>query len=522
MRWNDDWRHDWRQSWRGIDEDTSLVPGFGLGGAATFVLDLENLTVSLRWPTPTGKAYSGVEQRVSRNDRPKERYAGSSILLGANPVSIRTTLAKYAAMGSVFLLGLPHEELLLTDDADGSTVYVDADELALTDPKKPGQRVVVVRENDDGELESIEAVIQEASGGSILLDRDPGDCGLVGGRIMPAVPVYLEPQQDFARWPVEAERWDIRARAASFDFAMTLASLALGPLTDSPGLAGAVVTARYAGAAPTLTIIESSENGAGYLDEDADGNVTAYVEASVTTIQNFIDLLAASTYLTLAGAVNPTDTMLSGDAFASQQLTGGDTQGPVGTGTTLASYNGRSLWDREIVIKGTVADGLQALTEIIDYDGVPYALGKSDQADWYRAVVFHGHDREAWQWFKLFLATVKGPQKAFYLSTWRDDLPCIDVAGSTLTVEGDVGAWYPTQRQHLHVRQANGVHVYCAVTDATDNGDGTWDVETDAAGFTDPTEVSWLELCRFEKPDFDVTWGEYGFEISTVARVVQR
>lgn len=525
MRWRLNWRLDWRIDWRGLDEDTTEVPGQGPSGVVTSALDLENgFTVTLRWPTDIIKTRSGKEQRISRNDRAKESYSGSALLLGDRVLEERARLARFAATGSVFSLGLPHEALLLQADSVGTTVYVSASQLALTDWQNPGQRVLVVREDEDGELESVEAVIQSTTSSTIVLNVEPGDVGKTGGVVMPLVPTYLEPQQDFERYPLDAERWKIRARAASFDFAVALHSLALGPLTTHAGLENATVVQRRPGEAVSIRFATpniASSDGV-HLSESPGAVIVMFDVGGPTpgTVEDVLAALQASTYVQPGGTWG-TGNLTGGDAFALTPLTGGGAQGPVGTGATVDTYDGDPLWDREIITNGTITDGIHALTEMVDHDGVPAVIGLADVPDWHRTLAFTGHDREDWQWFKLFLATTKGPQKAFWLSTWRDDLPCTAVAGSTLTVEGDVGAWYPAQRQHLHV-QDDGEDVYCAITSATDNGDGTWDLVTDASAFTAPTMVSWLERCRFEKDEIVVTFDQHGFSMSTIARVVQQ
>jgi hypothetical protein len=64
-------------------------------------------------------------------------------------------------------------------------------------------------------------VIQSAPGGgsTIVLDVAPGTAGARGGRIMPAMAVYLDAVQGFARHQVNVELWQLRAVAALFGFA---------------------------------------------------------------------------------------------------------------------------------------------------------------------------------------------------------------------------------------------------------------------------------------------------------------
>jgi hypothetical protein len=527
VNWESEWFNGgddgWSLSWLGEDEDTTTIPPSGPPGVAVAALSLENgYTVSHRWVSNVIKSASGKEQRISRNDRPKESYSGSAILLGRAITDLRDRLARIAASGDSILIGLQHEEMFLRADAAGTVVYVFADALALCDWINPGQRVSVVREDDDGTLESVEAVIQSTTADSITLDVEPGDLGLYGGRIMPLVPILLEPQQDFERLAeVDAEIWKIAGRSTVTDFATTLASIAIGPLTDSAGLAGAIVTARNAGQAPTLDFVNAFDNGAGYINETSTA-IAIHYEAGVTTLQNLVDVFALSTLGVLDGVTDLSATMLAGDAIISEALTGGNDPGPVGTGVTLVEHDSTPVWDFPI-IGGTATDMLHALTEILDYGGAPYSLGLADVADWGRAVAVQSEHREDWQWIKLFLATVKGRQKAFFLPTYRDDLPFVSKAANTITVEGDVAAWYPSQRQDVEIEETSGTITRATITAMTDNGDGTYELTIGTTLATSlVNRVSWLERCRFESDEFSFTFNANGFSFGAVARVVQQ
>jgi hypothetical protein len=525
------WESDWLNgaddgvvlSWLGED-DAEGFPGSGPEGVAIAALSLENgYTVTHRWVTDVIKTRSGKEQRISRNDRPRESYSGAAILLGRAITDLRDRLARIAAGGEPILLGLQHEEMFLRADAVGTAVYVYAEALALADWTNAGQRVQVIREDEDGTLESVEGVIQSATADSITLDVEPGELGAYGGRIMPMVPILLEPQQDFERIAeVEAEIWKLSGRSIVTDFAMTLSFLALGPLTGSTGLAAAVVTARSGGLAPTLSFVNAFDNGAGYINETSSA-VFIHFEAGVTTIQNLIDLLATSTLVAMSGATSPLSTMLAGDAFASQTLAGGALQGPVGSGVSLVEHDGSPVWDFPIIANGTVTDSIHALTEILDYGGAPYTLGLADVADWGRGVAVQSEHREDWQWLKLFMATVKGRQKAFWLPTYRDDLPFVSKAANVITVEGDVAAWYPAQRQHVQVEETSDTITRAEITAAVDNGDGTWTLTIGTTLATSSVRrVSWLERCRFESDEFTFAFNAQGFSFGAIARVVQQ
>lgn len=511
----------WLLSWLGAD-DSSIFPGFGPDGAATFALALEDgYTVTLRYPTDVIKTRSGKEQRISRNDAAKESYAGSVVLFDSDAVDARNTLARYAALGSAFLLALPHEQLSIRANAAGATVYVHS--TALSDWMNPGQRVVCMRVDPDDDLhfDTAEGVIQSTTSNSITLDTAPGDAALIGGVIMPVRAIYLEPNQSMPRYPTRAERWDLQARAAGFDFAMALASLALGPLTALAALDAAVVTARTAGSTPSFQMIGDSADFGHLLVETAD-SVVFHFYPGFTTAADLYTSLQGSTLVQPTGTYG-VGTLGVGDAFAATVLAGGDTSGPVGTGATVTTYASRPVWDELLDNDSTITDSIHAMTEILDYGGVPQSIGSADMADWGREVVVSGGHGADFQWLKLFLSTVKGQQKSWWLSTYRDDLTFVSKATNTVTVTGDVSAWYPAQRQHIEIEETSGTVTRAEITLATNNGDGTWTLTIGTTLATSSVErVSWLELCRFATDSFEVTFDEEGWQMPTEARVVQR
>lgn len=192
------------------------VTPIGPAGAATFVADLDSpMTVTFGWQTDLAKSRDGQERRAAVLDHPKRTFKGSALLIGGASVrTLRAQLARYAARGATFLLGLPFEGVLLTQDAAGAVVFIAATAAANNDWINPGQRVVVM----SASRVAVDAVIQSVAGGSVTLDISPGAVAKAGGILMPSVPIVLEPQQGLDRY-VNAEgveRWRIDARAVTF------------------------------------------------------------------------------------------------------------------------------------------------------------------------------------------------------------------------------------------------------------------------------------------------------------------
>lgn len=513
--WHHNWHGGWPHNWHGIVAAATLPPT-GPATVGTFSLDLENgYEVVFAFETDIIKARSGIEQRISKLDSPKESYKGSCILFGTAPAELRATFARNAAKGLPFALGLPHEEMSFRLPSVGAVVYVH--DTTKSDWMSPGQAALVKR---DGV--SVDVVIQSTTSNSITLDVDPGTLGLMGGVIMPRRAILLEPEQAFPRYPTEAERWEIDARATTFGFARALDTLALGPITVSAALDNVTVTARIPGTTTYFELENGGAVGAGELAE-AFGVVTFRFQPGVTTLANMASALAGSAFCALTGSYNGADTIAAGDAFASTVLAGGTTSSPQGTGATLTTYLTRPVWDVDLENDGTVNDSIHAMTEIIDYGAIPYAIGTADHADWGRSMGYSGTHGPQYQWFKLFLATVKGRQKAFWLSTRRDDLPFVSKAAGTVTVDADVAAWWPAQRQHVEIKETSGTVTRAQVTAAVNNGDGTWTLTIGTTlGTSDVERVSWLELARFTSDQFVVAFTEFGHECQMVATGVQR
>jgi hypothetical protein len=505
--------------------DPSVFPGFGPAGAATFVLNLEaGFKLKHQWQTDIIKRFGGTEQRISINDLPRQFYSGMAVLTGDGPRTVRSTLARYASIGSAFLLGLPFEELTLVSDAAGVTHYVTSGAMTYCDWLKPSQRVVVV--SADGDT-VVNAVIQSTGAGTITLDVSTGLAGKVGGKIMPAMAVYLDPQQGFSRHSVDTEEWNIVARAALSDFAATKATLALGPITASAAFDNVTIASRVDGLAGNEIMFAIADNPffAGSLSENPN-EVTFNVELGVTTLGEMKAALDTSSLVQMTGTWNDSDVIDVGDDGDYHYLTGASALGTVGAGATLATFNGRPVWDRPIQIDGTAGDSIQAMTEVLDYGGVPASYGTADYADWGRHVAMERTGQPEWQWFKLFTATVRGRQKAFWLPTYRDDMTFISKNTNTITVSmtdgSDVTMWCPWQRDSVQIEQADGTITRATVTVTVDNNDGTATLTIGTTLSGSPvTRVSWLELCRFENDEFDITWRGGTFSVQTVARVVR-
>lgn len=187
-------------------------PGYGVAGAATFVLSLEpGAKVTYSWGTDIFKSYSGREQRCNTTGPlPRQRFEGSAFLLDGADRDLRGVLQRAAAAGSTFLLALPYEELRLSADSVGAVLTVAT--TTRTDWAIVTQRVVVI--GTDGSTTS--AVIQAVTATTIAIDAVLGSSGRAGSRIQPLIQVLLDPQQGFSRYPASVDLWAVRALANTF------------------------------------------------------------------------------------------------------------------------------------------------------------------------------------------------------------------------------------------------------------------------------------------------------------------
>jgi hypothetical protein len=303
-----------RPTWFGRLQPSTAIPGVGPAGAATFVLDLEiGSQLTFSWRTEVQKALNGIEQRISDADSPAIAYDVTAFLFDEEERTVRSALIVGAATSQPFLLALPFEGLEVSTGSVGAIVNVWSS--TLCDWANPGQRVCVKAPDGTTAL----GVVQSATPSSITLDVAPGSAGVAGGRIMPTVAIYLEPEQGFTRHPIATSHWHIKALSALFGY------------------------------------------------------------ANVATM---------------------------------------------GVGAAVTTYDGMPVYDRGIRLGGQTQQALLTLGTVVDAGGLRTVLGGASVVDELRPVRLEisTSDVALWQWFKLFLFTVKGMFAPFLRPTWQPDL----------------------------------------------------------------------------------------------------
>lgn len=393
--------------------DGAVVPSTP-PGAATFAVDVEaSARVTLSWRTDVLKSWSGKEQRIALLDRPLLRLEFSSFLTDEQHRRVLAQLAGISANASIVQLALPYEEISIVAAAGTG---VDVASLVHCDWAVPGQRVAIVA--PDGA--SATAVIRSAAGTSIELDTNATPIARPGARIMPTIPVYLEPDQDLARYPINLGIWDLRARAAAF---------------------------RYG------------------------------------------------------------------------------TSDTAGAGAVLVTHDGLAVWDVGIQTFDA-SQPLHSGAVLADLGLATRSIGSFASPDWGRAIAIESSSRAMWQWFKLFLHSVRGRHRSFLLPSGRPDLvPVGDASTGTLVVQSTTYAthWFAsTAHRRLALYRTDGTVAYRTVLSAVDNGNGTQDLALSAALAGALSRVEFLEQVRLESDDVTVTWASWQFRCDMVAKVVQQ
>ena len=527
-------------SWFPEGEYTT-IPGVAPPGIATFELKLESAArIRQAWRTGLFKSYSGRERRANVNDDPAMVIEGTAYLIGDQSRAARARLARYAAAGEPFLIGLPHEELTVRANSVGPLIPVF--NTALSDWVVPGCRVIV-EHNFYG---SVEGVIQSYTSNSITLDVSPGDVGKKSARIMPAIACYLDPQQGFSRYPKQipdqVEAWSIRARAINPGFMSSAvpASLELASVTTSGNLDGLRIVARAGGADTddiAITQTDDALTSGGEFSENV-GAKTIHIKymGDVTTVAEYMALFSTMTLVRIEGT--PDDVLevvnASDDEFVSNLSGGADAQiVDVGRGATVTLFAGRPIWDRGIIVDGTSQDSLQSMAEAADLGGLPFMTHVTMTSDWGREVHATGELGEPYQWLKAFLDEIKGMWRGFWLPTWRQDLLPVSSGSGTLTVyggenAGDLFAWWPVQRSYIQILQDDDTVTWARIDDASDNGDDTITlniVDEDDNPITLSgaaiDAISWLELVRSETDIIEHEVGGAIFRCKFTARAIQ-
>ena len=504
-------------------------------GAATFVSHLESgVQVRLEWSTNVFKARDGSERRSSRVGAPRQSYAGEAFLVGSDVTRIRGYIQRFAARGATFMLGVAHEGATLLEDADFSAVLaVNTGDL---DWAVPGQQVVVV--DEDGHAVQF-GVVQDASPTTLTVDIET--TATRGCDVVPLLPVLLDPQQGFARFPLEdgdVERWSLQALGKGFGYRSgnIPARLALGPLAVSDTLDDVFFYARSAGAAANGIDIELVGNSV--LDINIEvlvtgGEVSGILIHFIPDTSTAGDLFDAVTLqqdtIAMIGSWDP-DAVLTLDDELSGELAGGadEAPAPVGVGATLTEYLDRPVFDRGVDVDEAADDSVHSLAEILAVGESPTSFGAATTADYGRQLAITRTDTGEWQWLKKFLWAVRGRWKAWWFPTYRRDLePASDVSagGTTLDVDaehGDFWAWWSTHRQHVAVYQGDSVY-YVEITAAVlGSGVITLTLAGDLPDDGPVDMVSWLDLCRLESDSVTVRWQGSTFSVSELARAVQR
>lgn len=208
----------------------AIVPR-GPAGSAVFIANFEEgATVTYSWKTDVMRTLLGAEYRVSGGECPRETYSFACTLDDSEFGYAQNALFLNNAIGNPFLLGLMHEGAILSDVSTATVATVGStDRLDWIDN---GQRVIVY--NPTTHVYMTSWVIGFGAN-TITLHDAIGAVGSIGSIIMPAMACLCDAAQPFGHYPVNAQRWEIKATAILFGNAQSLWSPRGATLTTYDG-----------------------------------------------------------------------------------------------------------------------------------------------------------------------------------------------------------------------------------------------------------------------------------------------
>lgn len=201
----------------------------------------------------------------------------------------------------------------------------------------------------------------------------------------------------------------------------------------------------------------------------------------------------------------------------------------------LVFSGGDPLWDRGIVVNDTSSSSAVSEAELLDLGGLLTVTSSRDSSYWGRQISYKSARRSEWQWFKKFLAAVRGRNKRFACPSGRPDMviaPGGSIGDGNITViGGPVGSGLPDYREWqgspahaaLWFLRVDGSVFMTTWTTATDLGGGLQRIALDDVLPWDDTAsklVCFLETCRLDTDQIQVTWNGPAFEIDVPALVV--
>lgn len=194
----------------------AFTPPVGPAGSGTFSMFVEDeATITYEWLTDVQPARSGNELRRSILKKPRQRFDFTSLLTDSESRSLLGTLADAAVDAPTFLVGMPHEELGVVSSTS-TTITVDS--LAHCDWAVAGQRIVVM---SPAGVQAEASINGSPSGATIPVSANLTAVAIAGARVMPAVAVYLDAEQNLGRHRVNLSRWVMSARAAVHGYGAT-------------------------------------------------------------------------------------------------------------------------------------------------------------------------------------------------------------------------------------------------------------------------------------------------------------
>lgn len=197
----------------------------------------------------------------------------------------------------------------------------------------------------------------------------------------------------------------------------------------------------------------------------------------------------------------------------------------VGNGATVPTYDGLPLLNRRPAINGTAAESYALNHELIDFGGAIASVSAEDIATVTRPRVYEIADQAELQFWRAFLAQVRGRSREFYTPTFRPNFvaavsPPEGANEIFILAEPDTFSFWMdlSNRRDIYLEREDGSGVIRRVTAITDQGDGTlkasFAVPVRAVGDPAIVSISMLERARLASDSVEITHLNTGARIA--------
>ena len=188
----------------------------------------------------------------------------------------------------------------------------------------------------------------------------------------------------------------------------------------------------------------------------------------------------------------------------------------VGHGATVPTYDGLPLLDRRPAIERDAAESYALNFETIDFGGAIRTAAPEPVVTVKRPRLYDLADQSDLQFWRAFLAAVRGQSREFYTPTFRPNFVAVDqptpgAAELLVAAEPDTFSFWMdlSNRKDIYIERADGAGIIRRVSSYSDQGDGTIRVSftSSIAEAGDPpiVSLSMLERARLGSDTVEIT-----------------